>query len=395
MGFGLADVDFTRELEVRDLALRQELALSTGGPPRRVGPRGPPAAHARRPGASRATATRRASNGSSVQGGAGLPSDLDSAVDSTRVGGWLQDRWQAGDAPLARGGAPPRLERRQPADDPLAPARRHLPDRRRDARCARAAASSRRAPATRSSSSPTTSSTCRATSAARSLYERATHAVVGLERDLAARRQRPGRGLLEGPRRPRRRPARDRGGAARPRGAATTSRPSSPRASRRTPIITSFPVNGAAGRSWGFDVLVQKRPTPGARLTGWASYTWGRAERRRVRAHACPSSTTGGTRRASWARGGSAPKWELGATVRAFSGFPRTPVLGLRVAADETRRRPARARARRRGTLRLRDGRAAASRTSTRRGCPPSSASTCASRGSRGETRGAGSSTST
>ena len=37
-----------------------------------------------------------AGNGSSVQGGAGLPSDLDSALDSTRAGAWLQDRSQAG-----------------------------------------------------------------------------------------------------------------------------------------------------------------------------------------------------------------------------------------------------------------------------------------------------------
>jgi outer membrane receptor protein involved in Fe transport len=30
------------------------------------------------------------------------------------------------------------------------------------------------------------------------------------------------------------------------------------------------------------------------------------------------------------------PKWEFAATARVFSGFPRTPVLGLRVAAQET-----------------------------------------------------------
>ena len=102
-----------------------------------------------------------------------------------------------------------------------------------------------------------------------------------------------------------------------------------------SPIITSVPVNGAAGRSWGFDLLVQKRPTPGARLSGWASYTWGRATRDEYdsslpfdydRPHA--ASVVG-----SWR---FSPKWELAATARAFSGFPRTPVLGLRVAAQET-----------------------------------------------------------
>jgi outer membrane receptor protein involved in Fe transport len=100
-------------------------------------------------------------------------------------------------------------------------------------------------------------------------------------------------------------------------------------------IITSFPANGASGQSWGFDVLVQRRSAPGARITGWASYAYGRATREEYgrsvpfeydRRHA--ASLVG-----SWR---ISPKWELGATLRAFSGFPRTPVLGLRVAADET-----------------------------------------------------------
>ena len=95
-------------------------------------------------------------------------------------------------------------------------------------------------------------------------------------------------------------------------------------------------MNGGHGRSWGFDVLVQRRPTPGARLTGWASYTWGRARARGVRPHAAvrvrPAArgeprglVADHARSGSWAR-----------PLRAFSGFPRTPVLGLRVAADET-----------------------------------------------------------
>ena len=100
-------------------------------------------------------------------------------------------------------------------------------------------------------------------------------------------------------------------------------------------IITSFPVNGASGQSWGFGVLVQRRPAPGAKITGWASYAYGRATREEYgrsvpfeydRRHA--ASLVG-----SWR---ISPKWELGTTLRAFSGFPRTPVLGLRVAADET-----------------------------------------------------------
>ena len=101
------------------------------------------------------------------------------------------------------------------------------------------------------------------------------------------------------------------------------------------PIITSFPVNGGRGESWGFDVLVQKRPGPGTRLSGWASYTFGMARRDQYgldqpfdydRRHAV--SLVG-----SWR---VSPKVDMAATFRAFSGFPRTPVLGLRVAATET-----------------------------------------------------------
>ena len=71
------------------------------------------------------------------------------------------------------------------------------------------------------------------------------------------------------------------------------------------------------------------------RLSGWASYTYGRADRDQYalnypfdydRRHAV--SLVGAWR--------ISDKWQLAATFRAFSGFPRTPVLGLRVAAEET-----------------------------------------------------------
>ena len=42
------------------------------------------------------------------------------------------------------------------------------------------------------------------------------------------------------------------------------------------PIITSNPVNGATGRAYGFDVYVEKPPQSRRdRLSGWASYTFG------------------------------------------------------------------------------------------------------------------------
>ncbi len=97
-----------------------------------------------------------------------------------------------------------------------------------------------------------------------------------------------------------------------------------------------LPRERGARAAWGFDVLLQKRAAPGARLSGWASYTYASARRDEYgsslpfeydRPHA---ATLVGSWRFS-------PKWELAATLRAYSGFPRTPVRG-----------PARGRARRR-----------------------------------------------
>jgi outer membrane receptor protein involved in Fe transport len=331
-GFRLADVNFGRELGVRDLALRQELVLSAGA---HLVESGLEVHQLRTKTMWRIDGDRNpgASNGSSVQGGAGLPSSLDSAVDSTRFGAWLQDRWQAGRRLSLEGGL--RLD--------------WSGVNRRTTLSPRLAATLRIGDATRVraggglfTQSPGYEKLAQSDyfvdlsgALGRSLrYERAAHAVVGLERDLArgasVRVEGYWKGLSDlivG------RLETEEERLAR---VARYDFPAELASSVPTdPIITSFPVNGAKGRSWGFDVLVQKRPTPGARLTGWASYTWGRAEREEYgrtvpfeydRRHA--ASLVG-----SWR---ISPRWELGTTLRAFSGFPRTPVLGLRVAADET-----------------------------------------------------------
>ena len=332
VGFRLADVAFSRDLEVRDLALRQELALSAG-------------AHLVESGfevhrlrtrtvwAIEGDRNPTADNGSSIQGGAGLPSDLDSAVDSTRAGAWLQDRWQAGSRLSLEAGL--RLDWNGVNErTTLSP---------RLAATLRIGESTRlRAGGGLFTQSPGYEKLIQSDTfvdlsgelGRKLLYERATHAVVGLERDFArgfsARVEAYWKGfsdLVVG---------RLETEAERLLRVARYDFPAELASSIPTdPIITSFPVNGAEGESYGLDVLVQRRPSPGARVTGWASYSWGRAERdeygRRLpfeydRRHA--ASLVG-----SWR---ISPKWELGATVRAFSGFPRTPVLGLRVSADET-----------------------------------------------------------
>lgn len=332
VGFGQAAFDFTRGLEVRDIALRQDLAVDAGAHLVETGLE----LHGlrtrtlwriegdRNPGAA---------NGSSVQGGAGLPGDLDSAVDSIRAGAWVQDRWTTASRLTLEAGL--RFDwsdvNQRGTVSPRAAATLRLGARTR-----------LRAAGGLFTQSPGYEKLIQSDyfvdltgELGRALrYERAVHAVVGLERDLGpsltARVEGYWKGFddliigrLETPQ----------------ERLARLSRydfPAEIAGSVPTDaIVTSFPVNGAAGRSWGFDVFLQKRPATGSKLSGWASYTWGRAERdeyeRTVafdydRRHA-------GTVVASWR---VSPKWELGATARAFSGFPLTPVLGLRVAAEET-----------------------------------------------------------
>ena len=98
------------------------------------------------------------------------------------------------------------------------------------------------------------------------------------------------------------------------------------------PLITTIPTNDGRGRSYGFDVFLT-RPG-GGKLTGWTSYTWGTAEReaygRRYpfeydRRHAFTLVSS-----YAWTQ-----RWELAATTRIASGFPRTAPLGVRVAGRE------------------------------------------------------------
>ena len=90
----LIDVVFTRAVEIRDLALRQEFLavagvrhlLDFGFEIHDLDTRwGWDIPAGRNPNVA---------NGSSVQGGAGLPELLDSRVKSTRLGAWLSDRFQ-------------------------------------------------------------------------------------------------------------------------------------------------------------------------------------------------------------------------------------------------------------------------------------------------------------
>jgi hypothetical protein len=100
------------------------------------------------------------------------------------------------------------------------------------------------------------------------------------------------------------------------------------------PQITSEPINGASGQAYGVDVYLEKRQqSPGDRLSGWVSYTWGKATIDEYgisrpfdydRRHAVSLvSTLALTRRI-----------DFGSTLRVAPGFPATTPIGVRVAAD-------------------------------------------------------------
>lgn len=332
VGFRLADVVFARDLDVRDLAVRQELALTAG---RHVVDLGFELHQLRTRTAWRIEGDRNPgqANGSSVQGGAGLPDELDSSLDAARVGAWLQDRFSAG------------------ADVTIEPGLRldWSGVNRRTTLSPRLGATWRLGRATRLraggglyTQSPGYEKLIQSdyfvdlsSDLGRQLrHERAWHAVLGLERDLGASLTARVEGywksfddLVVG---------RLETDAERLARLSRYDFPAELASSVPTDaVITSYPENASRGRSYGWEVFVQRRPAPGAKLSGWASYSFGRAQRDEYgrtlpfdydRRH---SATLVG----SWR---FAPKWELGATLRAFSGFPITPVLGLRVSADET-----------------------------------------------------------
>ena len=95
--------------------------------------------------------------------------------------------------------------------------------------------------------------------------------------------------------------------------------------------ITINPVNGGGGVAQGMDIYLE-RLDPAARVAGWISYAYGKAERETYglrypfeydRPHAL--NLVG--------RLGITERLSLAATARVASGFPYTPAVGVRVAA--------------------------------------------------------------
>lgn len=103
----------------------------------------------------------------------------------------------------------------------------------------------------------------------------------------------------------------------------------------RQPIVTSYPTSDGRGLAYGFDLYLAKRATSAdSKLSGWASYTFGVADRKAYgltypfdydRRHSLSVVGSWHLRR----------RLELSFTARVASGFPYTRVKGLRVAAVE------------------------------------------------------------
>jgi hypothetical protein len=326
--FSFTSFAFDRTVTVRDWSLRQELAWPRGGHLPEAGFE----LHHLRTGVRYAISGDRnntAANGSSVQGGAGLPDRLDSSRSALRLGAWALDRFVAGRLTLEPG---LRLDRSgvngRTTVGPRLAATLRLDDHAR-----------LRLALGRHTQSPGYEKLLQSdyfldlTEAGRlDLFsELSDHAVLGLERDLP-------RGMT----------ARVEGYVKRfDRLIIGRLEPEAERLARvaeydfppalagsipSEPIITTAPTNDGKGLAYGFDVYLARPATASTRLAGWASYTLGQARRdaygRRYpfeydRRHAL--SIVGLYRHRRWL--------DVSATFRAASGFPRTPVVGLRVAS--------------------------------------------------------------
>ena len=330
--FGIASVVFERALSVRDVSVRQEFTWALGG-------------HVVESGAEAhrlSTALRytiigdrnpNADNGSSAQGGAGLPDRLVSSQRSTRVGAWMQDTFPVGPRGSVQAGL--RWDRPGTTGE-----NRFSP--RASASFRVGASTNLRAAAGIYTQSPGYEKLAQSDyvldltnpAAGPLRSERSAQASAGIEHDLgggvALRLEAYVKrftdllaGQLES--------EADR--------LARVSRYDFPANLQSSvpvePIITTIPDNDGRGRAYGFDIFVSRPSAPaGSRVSGWASYTWGKASRdaygRRAafeydRRHAF---TVVAAYRFS-------PSWELATTTRVASGFPRTAPVGLRVAAAE------------------------------------------------------------
>jgi len=326
---GLLEYQLFRDIAVRDLAVRQEFVfkpstrhwLDLGGETHSLDTRW----------AWRISGDRslHQPNGSSVRLGSSLPEDLDSARDSYRFGAWVQDRWQVSQRFALQPGL--RLDRSSlTGQTTLSP---RLSGTLTLAHAFRVDAAVRL-----HSQSPGYEKVLQSDyfidlsrpASGNLKSERAVHAVAGVQRDFGgglnlrvdAYYKRFSDLIVGQLETEEERLTRLAGYDVPP--ALVTSVPT------RAEITTS-PLNAATGRAYGVEVYVAHAGrTAGARVTGWAAYSFGRADRTAYgvthpfdydRRHAL--STAANIR--------LGPRLDLSATGRWATGLPRAPVRGVRL----------------------------------------------------------------
>ncbi|MBN2371698.1 MAG: TonB-dependent receptor [Vicinamibacteria bacterium] len=330
-GFARTNFKVTWSGVVRDASFRQELVLQPAA--RHVVEAGFEAHRLRNvvdlriPGARNPTEA----NSSSIQGGIGLPDVLESRRSDTRAGAWLLDRLRLSNALEVEAGL--RLDRSSiNARTDVSP--------RFSSRLALGSSTRLRAAAGIHRQSPGYEKLVQADylmefndDGALDLdNERSGHLLLGVERDLTAGVTARIEAYYK---------SFDRLIIGRLENAAQTQA----RISRydfplelvesvpSETIITTDPVNDGRGKAYGFDVYVARRATsPRTRLSGWASYTYGIADRRCYgrtypfdydRRHAATAVF-------NWRL---SDRFMLALTGRLASGFPITLPKGLRVSA--------------------------------------------------------------
>ena len=329
-----ANVLFSRDLLLRDIALREEYSFA------------PSARHGLEAGADlhlldtgwawRISGDRNPgeANGSSVRGGAGLPAILDSTRMARRASAWLSDRWVATSRLTVQPGV--RLDWNDISHEAVVGPRLSAAyDVGSGLRVRGATGLYAQSPGYEKQIQADYFVDLSKGAAVTLRSERSWHAIAGVEKDLGPSAMLRLEGYYKGFSRMivgRLETDAERAVRLAPYAFPAELASSIP----TTPTITSTPENGASGRSYGLDLYVTKPASRESRFMGWASYTLGKAEwnayGRRYpfdydRRHSV--SVVSSVRLSRLI--------ELAATLRVASGFPYTPVAALRVSAVEQR----------------------------------------------------------
>lgn len=326
----MAAVAFARTLGVRDLALRQELSITAA--PAHIIDTGFEIHGLRTEWSWRIVGDRNPheANASTMFGGSALPAVLDSNARARRAGAWVTDRWALTPRLQLEPGV--RVDWSGLAAEVLVSPRLALSATAAGVRWRAAGGLFTQSPGYEKLLQSDYFVDLTGASALGLRSERAWHGLAGAERRFTSglvarvegyykRFDRLVMGRLETPQEV----AARIGGYDFPE----TLIGSVPIGAR----VTSIPSNTGRGRAFGVDVyLAREQVSPSDRWSGWLSYTLGKSEiaayQRRFpfdydRTHAL-SAVMNYRLRASL---------DLAATIRAQSGFPYTPAIGVRAAA--------------------------------------------------------------